>query len=261
MDSWLITIGIVSVLVAGGNFLDEHHIDGSVKSKARDFLVRCFFWLECHQVPSFGHRMLARIAAVIKKRQTGLFLGVFLFAPVGAIHVFYFGRMLFGPHYHGSYTQYLLDWLNAAGSFIWLYFLVLVALSGVCTFAACAYFNQKASLSLSSMATIGFLLLGTVAPFVIAMLATALIMLLCGGGGYLAPVILAAVLLFAVPAIVMEVATFMCIFFVGLLNVLRWLLMNICDSATKPTTSPFLYASSLGGLLVLIAKTFMETIK
>lgn len=257
MNTWAPWIACATLFVAVGKFLDQYHIRNATRSAARDFLVRAFMWLDARIVPDYGKGLLRLASFFTSRRIVAGAIFLLLFGPVGAITVFYIGRLTFGPQPESSYFYYLASWMDL-GSLFWIYFLAVITAGGSLAAICAAYFNHLASICISDWRRVMLLLAGLIIPACLIRVTVFIILKIFAGGGYMIGTVIWAVFLSAVPFMFLESMTLLTIFVTLALKLLRAVCLNVFDSASDPRTSPFLYGFSFLGLGTLIAKTLLE---
>ena len=252
---WAFWVAIAALIAASGKFLDDYHIKASTKSKMRDALIKSFVWLDAHEVPDLGGLILGALQALFRVQRVPLIVATLVVVYWATLSAFYFGREIFGPPNDQSYGNYLLTWIPSDRSApYWIAFLAVIIVPTLVGLFVMAHQFHRASLTESDPKRLGFLVGGLVLGIAFALSGAILALFGLGGGGYFLEIILlAGAASVALPAL-LTVSTLLLILVRYGIRLVRFFLLQIFDVASSPAVSPFTYASSLLGVIILLAK-------
>ncbi|WP_029874782.1 hypothetical protein [Rhizobium leguminosarum] len=252
---WAFWLSIAALVAAFGKFLDEYHIKVATKAKMRNALVGWFVWLDAHKVPDLGGIILRAIRNLFQTRRIALVAVSLAVAYWATLSAFYLGREVFGPPNDQSYGNYLLTWIPLDGSALyWVAFLAAVIIPALLGLLAMAHHFHRASLAENDGSRLGFLALGLLFGVSLSLSGAALALLAFRGGGYFIGIIVFAGMASAALPILLLVLTLLLILIRYGIRLVRILLLHVFDVASGPSVSPFTYASSLIGVLILSVK-------
>lgn len=251
---WAIWFAVAALVVGGGKFLDDYHIRTSTKSKAREYLVRAFLWLDAKTVPDLGGAILLLTRRLLSLRAVIVMLAALLFATWATMTAFYVGRAIYGPPHTEGYLLYIANWLTRSESLFWGGFLTALVVPSTLGLIVTASWFRSASDATTGPKRITFLAVGLLLGAGLALSGTALLLATLGTGGYRVLLIpTASVAATALPA-VLFIVTISLMFVRCLLYAGQRLALNVFDVASAPATSPFTYLFALMGIVTLAAK-------
>ena len=64
---WGLWIAACTLIVSAAKFVDEYHITNSIKSRARDGLIKIFLFLDRPQIANFPAALYGYLAATLKR--------------------------------------------------------------------------------------------------------------------------------------------------------------------------------------------------
>jgi hypothetical protein len=252
---WAFWLALAALIAACGKFLDDYHIKTPTKTKMRDVLIRWFVWLDAHRVPDLGGVVLKGLRSLFQVRRFVLVALSLAAAYWSTVSAFYLGREIFGPANNRSYVNYLLTWiqLNRSAPY-WIVFLAVIIVPALLGLLAMGYLFHRASLTDNDASRLGLLGGGLVFGILLGSLGGVLAFFVYGdGGGYGLEVLFAGMASISVPAL-LALLTLLLIFVRYAIKLVRLVLLQIFDVASSPTVSPFTYATSLLGVIILAAK-------
>lgn len=177
------------------------------------------------------------------------------FAYVATLSAFYFGREIFGPANDLAYIEYILTWIPIDYTAPYcLFFIVVIVVPSISGLLAMAYYFHRASLSDGDFKIFALLITGLVFGVFLSLLGAGLAFLALGGGGYFVITIIFAGMASASVPIAAASITLFLILIRCVIRVVRYILLQIFDVASSPSVSPFTYATSILGVIILAAK-------
>ena len=252
---WAFWLAFAALIAASGKFLDDYHIKAQTKAKIRGILIRWFVWLDAHKVPDLGGLVLTTLRSLFQTPRPLLVAVSLAVAYWATLSAFYLGRGILGPPNDQSYSSYLLTWIPLDSSApYWMLFLCAMLVPGVLGLFAMAYAFHRASLANGDGRRLALLAAGLLVGTSLALSGAVLALLVFGGGGYaIVNVILAGAGSVALPALLAGLTLLLILMRYGI-KFARFLLLQVFHVASSPTVSPFTYASSLLGVIILAAK-------
>lgn len=267
ITSWALWIAISALLAGFGKFLDEYHLSSRVKDQARDLLIAAFILIErpvLPDIPKLITRLLWWPFRGHWRVRVAIILGVvcsagFLFLVIGL----FFGRTQFGPSPGESFVSYLISWLvSVSTNVFWLLFALWSVLSvSLLSVLFAGWILRRIGPSIGHSAYLVWSLLA----FVAALIPSTIIgfgglLVFFQSGGYLVPVLIIALLICALPGVLISTMVLSLGLLRTLLAMLHFVALNVLEAASSPDKSPFSYAGSLLGLLTFLLKVAMEAL-
>ncbi|WP_316171256.1 hypothetical protein [Bradyrhizobium sp. SZCCHNRI1058] len=257
---WTLWLAIAAFVVASGKFLDDYHIKAATKTRMREVLVKWFIWLDAHKVPDLGGAVLNGFRAAFRVRRLLLVAMSFVAVYWATLSTLYLERRILGPEINQSYVDYLLEWVPLDRSApYWIVFLALIIVPQLLGLLVMARLFHSASLADHDVKRLVLLVGGVVSGIFLGLLGGALSILVFGGGPYGVMIILAGLASISVPTM-MALLTLLLIFLRYGIRGFRFILLEIFDVASSPAVSPFTYATSLLGVLILAAKVCQASV-
>jgi hypothetical protein len=257
---WGFWLGAAALIVSVGRFLDEYHIRSDTKSKARDLLIRAFFYLETINLPDIGRRIARRIRAFGSRfgwiGVIGLWLlGVLMLATFFTIT----GARSYSLRGQHSPLEWMGHYVDLFGSSIFNSVFNYGVVSLTPLFAGIAgwlLLRLITDTKRDSLALITALL--SPLAIIISILPIGLFVGLTGWGGTYG---LAVWFFFSgfliVPFLFLAAILIILIAGRSLLQALRFVAMRMFDAASEPTRSPFVYGCAFLSVLVLFVKLLL----
>ncbi|AMA60043.1 hypothetical protein [Bradyrhizobium sp. CCGE-LA001] len=251
---WAFWLAMAAFVAASGKFLDDYHLKAATKTKMREALVKWFIWLEAHKVPDLGGVILKGFRVAFRVRLILLVAMSFAAVYWATLSTLYLVRRIFGPEINQSYVNYLLNWVPLDESApYWAGFLTLIIVPQLLGLLVMARLLHDASLTDSDASRLVLLVSGLVSGMLLGLLGGVLSILAFGPGPYGAMIFVAGLASILVP-VTMALLTLLLIFVRYGIKLVRLILLEIFDVASSPAVSPFTYATSLLGVVILAAK-------
>ena len=259
---WAFWIAIAAFIAGAGKFLDENHIGEKRKASTRTALIRMFLWLDQRKVPDLGEPLL-RLGRRLHGSPSLLLLPFGLaFSYWAIVTAFYIGREFFGPANVEGYWSYLAGWIPSDRTAImWVGFLVLFSVPALVGLALIANYFHRASLAESQWQVLGLLTKGIVGSIAVSLLGAALALAFGRAAGYALPILVTASLASVIVPALFLLLTIALVICRLALRLSQRILLQIFNVASSPEKSPFTYATSLLGVLVLGGKVLQELLK
>jgi hypothetical protein len=260
---WGFWLGAATLLSSAGKFLDEYHIRHETKSKARDILVRAFFYLETFSVPDTGRSVARRM------RQLGSRFGwrgvvalpiLGFFAIVTSLVLLHIDFSDFDDIDLHELPDLLLGILGAFVAYIpyTAYNFSLAALAPLPA-ALCGWFILRFITDTARDFVALFVALLSPIVLVLSLFPVLGLLQLTGQGGIYGGAfsVIASVFLI-LPFVFLSTALIFLIASRAILQALRFVAMRVFDAASDPKRSPFAYGSTFLSILVLFAKLLLQ---
>lgn len=258
-SQWAFWIAVSAFIAGAGKFLDENHIGAAQKAATRTTLVRMFLWLDQRRVPDLGEPLLRLGRRLARPPTLLLLLVVPAFTYWSIVTAFYVGREFFGPANVESYWSYLASWIpSGPTAAFWVAFLALFAVPALLGLVLIARYFHRASLAQNQWHSVVLLVKGVAGSVAVSLAGATLALAFGGGAGYALPILIAASLASALLPLLFVLATLALILCRLALRLSQQVLLQIFNVASSPEKSPFTYASSLLGVLVLGGKVLQE---
>jgi hypothetical protein len=258
---WAFWLAVAALVAAAGKFLDDYHIKTATKTRMRDALVSWFLWLDARKVPDLGGLVLGALRGIFRIRRLPLLIAGLVFVYWATLSAFYLGREIFSPTNDESYVDYLLTWIpfDYRAPF-WLAFLAAIIVPALLGLIAMAYCFHRASMTSNDASRLGLLGSGLILGLLLGLSGAILAFIGFKGGGYFFGIILLAGLAsVALPAL-LAICTLLLILIRYGIRLIRFLLLKAFDVASSPAVSPFTYAASLLGVIILAAKVLQAAV-
>lgn len=272
--SWGLWIAIAASLVGAGTFLDRYHVSEEQRNTLREFLIQGFIFIEKPTIPDFSKIVFGFFK---KLWQSWRYLGFVLFLVItywAIVSTFYIFRVFLELPPENGYWHYVINWISLDESpLFWIGVLLWgVGLGFISVYTVSILLNkinkhdsvlpQMGWAMLANFVAYLYLIVGFIGSFIIFSGGPDAVEIPVSGPMMIfSPFTLFLSLVTVFPAILWVGLIGNLIFLRLLLQVSRYILLRIFDVASDPKHSPFTYACSLGGVLILIVKVVVESTK
>jgi len=272
--SWGLWIAIAASLIGAGTFLDRYHVSEEQRNRLREFLIQCFIFVEKPIIPDFS-KVVFRIFK--KLWRSWRYFGFILFLVIlywAIVSTFYIFRIWLELPPENGYWRYVINWISLDESPLFWGSVLLwgVGLGFISVYTVSILLNRINRYD-SVLPQIGWAVLANLVAYLYVIVGFFCSFILFSGGpdavvpvsgpmmGFTTPFTLFLTYVTVFPAILWVGLIGNLIFLRLLLQISQYILLKVFDVASDPKHSPFTYACSFGGVLILFVKVVAELSK